>query len=663
MYASSVVQAKILASEGKAMLRKSPFVNSCFIRPQIALLICVLGSMFCLSWRQAKADSTLRPVRVFVGDKPLEASTSPLTDGNETFVPLDILGMVGAQGHLNKRGDAVEITYGHPMQEAELAVARPEGKPMLALSDLARLLPADILTVDSHDNRTPKATSFDEVYLLARVTDVRLQQGAIRFTTSFPVPYQVRMIDEDGQRVGYVDCLGAKLSSDEPNQTLPDDDPQTQNLRVGQFKPDVVRVAVNLPLSLRVRIGDGQADAEGQVIVVLWKDPKGTAKMAAIASKADTTGKSQGSGGLQMPTTPGGETTVTTTSPAGALGANAAANPTETTNGESGEGNNPASPNAPSATKFVQIQRIVFEPDNDQNATLRIFTTGPLQPSIRYTTDGGLQLDLPGAVLALTDSTQADQSFQHPLLTEVQAIALDQTPPVVRIRLRTPRYDGFVLDPRTDQVVLRLRLPRNATGVLADKLIVLDPGHGGSATGATAGGYAEKNITLAIALKLRRVLEACGARVVMTRDRDRDVDLSARPALANSIHADFFISIHNDACSHPGEASGTTTYYHMEDPSSRALANCVQQAVAAVTGLPSRGARSDSSLYQHGLAVLRESQMPAILIEVAYIDNPVDRRKLIDPNFQEKVAEAICRGLRLYIEGHPQTALLLPADR
>lgn len=641
------------------MLRKSPFAIGSFIVPKIACLICFLGSLLCLSPRQAKADSALRPVRVFVGSKPLEASTSPLSDGNETFVPLDILTMVGAQGHLNKRGDAVKIAYGHPIQEAELAVARPEGKPMLALSDLARLLPADILTVDSHANGAPNTTSFDEVCLLARVTDVRLQQGAIRFTTSFPVPYQVRMIDEDGQRVGYVDCFGAKLAPDLLNQTLPDDDPQTQNLRVGQFKPDVVRVAVNLPLSLRVRAGNGQADAEGQVIVVLWKDPKGAAKMAAMANVGGLT-TPQGSGGLQMPTTPGGERTATNSNE---TTANPMADQTETANGGPGEGNNSANPNAPAATKFVQVQRIVFEPDNDQSATLRIFTTGPVQPSICYTEDGGLQLNLPGAVLALADSTQANQSFLHPLLTEEQAFALDQTPPVVRIRLRTPRYDGFVLDPRADQVVLRLRLPRNATGVLADKLIVVDPGHGGSATGAMAGGYAEKYITLAIALKLRRVLEACGARVVLTRDRDRDVDLSARPALANAIHADFFISIHNDACSHPGEASGTTTYYHMEDPSSRALANCVQHAVAAVTGLPSRGARSDSSLYQHGLAVLRESHMPAILIEVAYIDNPVDRRKLIDPDFQERVAEAICRGLRLYIEGHSQTALLLPKDR
>ena len=132
-----------------------------------------------------------------------------------------------------------------------------------------------------------------------------------------------------------------------------------------------------------------------------------------------------------------------------------------------------------------------------------------------------------------------------------------------------------------------------------------------------------------------------------------DVDLYARPRLANDIRADLFISIHNDSNGRVDSASGTSTYYHMSDSSSRALATCVQQAVSTITGLPSRGALSDGILYQSGLAVLRVSTMPAVLCEVAYINNSRDRRKLLDVDFQQKVALALCRGIRSYVEGSP----------
>jgi N-acetylmuramoyl-L-alanine amidase len=190
----------------------------------------------------------------------------------------------------------------------------------------------------------------------------------------------------------------------------------------------------------------------------------------------------------------------------------------------------------------------------------------------------------------------------------------------------------------------------------------VDAGHGGSSSGATFGGVQEKNITLAISLKLRACLEACGAKVVMTRDRDVTVPLYDRPNLANAINADLFVSVHNDDTERTNSASGTSTYYHKGDASSHALAVCVQQAVMAVSGLPSRGALSDGILYSSGLAVLRCSSMPAVLVEVAYINNQRDRRKLVDDDFQQHVAQAICDGLRHYVEGSPETVRHTPSS-
>jgi N-acetylmuramoyl-L-alanine amidase len=231
---------------------------------------------------------------------------------------------------------------------------------------------------------------------------------------------------------------------------------------------------------------------------------------------------------------------------------------------------------------------------------------------------------------------------------------------MTRLTLDTTRIVGFTLNSDDNHLTLELRVPRNATGALADKVIVVDAGHGGAATGAPGVGFGgtvyEKDITLAIALKLRTALESCGAKVVMTRDHDVDVPLYDRPKLANEIHADLFISIHNDSNRTPNSASGSTTYYHASEPSSRALAMCVQDAVRAVTGLPSRGALSDEVLYTNGLAVLRASTMPAVLCEVAYINHAGDRKRLLDADFQLHVAEAICDGLRCYIEGNPSTA-------
>jgi len=73
--------------------------------------------------------------------------------------------------------------------------------------------------------------------------------------------------------------------------------------------------------------------------------------------------------------------------------------------------------------------------------------------------------------------------------------------------------------------------------------------------------------------------------------------------------------------------------------------------IVKASRLPSRGVRSDSMLYQTGLAVLRTSQMPAVPIEVGYLNHSFDRAKLVNPDFQKRVAEAIVRGLKAHVEG------------
>jgi N-acetylmuramoyl-L-alanine amidase len=184
---------------------------------------------------------------------------------------------------------------------------------------------------------------------------------------------------------------------------------------------------------------------------------------------------------------------------------------------------------------------------------------------------------------------------------------------------------------------------------------VIDPGHGGNQAGARfrEGNRIvyEKDITLAIGLKVAERLAKLGASVIMTRAEDTSIGLYERTAMANQAGAHFFISIHCDSNPRPNSASGTTIYYHRDDADSRALGQAILNEIVKVSGLPSKGVRSDTMLYQSGLAVLRTSQMPAVLIEVGYLNHYRDRQKLLDPQFQDAVAAAIVRGLKAYVEG------------
>jgi N-acetylmuramoyl-L-alanine amidase len=178
---------------------------------------------------------------------------------------------------------------------------------------------------------------------------------------------------------------------------------------------------------------------------------------------------------------------------------------------------------------------------------------------------------------------------------------------------------------------------------LQNKIIVVDPGHGGSDPGAEAGNVQEKNLNLDIALKLRDLLEQGGAKVLMTRDKDIFVNLYTRAGIANEVKADLFISIHNNAGS--SGTSGTETLYYPE-PEKKALALCIQKALVKSIGLPDRGI-----VERPGLVVTRETRMPSALAEVAFMTNQGDLSLLLTDEFRQKAAEGIASGIINYLTG------------
>jgi N-acetylmuramoyl-L-alanine amidase len=224
------------------------------------------------------------------------------------------------------------------------------------------------------------------------------------------------------------------------------------------------------------------------------------------------------------------------------------------------------------------------------------------------------------------------------------------------------------------------------------RTVVIDPGHGGAEVGAQgASGTLEKDVTLAIARKLRAALvNTLGLQVFLTRDRDDDVSLDERTAIANNYKADLFVSIHANA-SRARAANGSEVYflsYQASDEESRRvaqsegaapipaaagqgadlalilwdmaqaehleesslLATRMQEEIAAVTGSQGRGVK------QAPFRVLVGASMPAILVEVAFISNPEEEKLLASDAFQAKVAGALAHGIARFDQEHARRA-------
>ncbi|MDD3653666.1 MAG: N-acetylmuramoyl-L-alanine amidase [Desulfotomaculaceae bacterium] len=183
------------------------------------------------------------------------------------------------------------------------------------------------------------------------------------------------------------------------------------------------------------------------------------------------------------------------------------------------------------------------------------------------------------------------------------------------------------------------------------KIIAIDAGHGGSETGAMGkGGTREKEVNLDIAKRVARLLEAKGAKVVMTRSSDSYVGLYERTDKANNANADVFISIHMNA-NENRSYGGTSTYIYSGYGSARENAR-IQESSRLAHYVQAELLRSlnlrDAGVREANFAVLRTSDMPAILAEVAFISNAAEEKLMGTDSFRNKAAEAIVRGIGIY---------------
>lgn len=174
--------------------------------------------------------------------------------------------------------------------------------------------------------------------------------------------------------------------------------------------------------------------------------------------------------------------------------------------------------------------------------------------------------------------------------------------------------------------------------------IRVDPGHGGKDPGAVGpNGLKEKDITLSVANKLYNNLKP-NHDVTMTRYGDYYISLRDRCKLANDGKDELFISIHCNSAK-VDTANGIETFHHPTSREGIKLARCIQDELIYATGLRNRGVKYAN------FQVLRDTKMPAVLIELGFINNPKEERMLGDKKYQLQCAVAIAEGIARYAEG------------
>ncbi len=191
-------------------------------------------------------------------------------------------------------------------------------------------------------------------------------------------------------------------------------------------------------------------------------------------------------------------------------------------------------------------------------------------------------------------------------------------------------------------------LPKGTSDPYAPQpLVVIDAGHGGSDEGAKVQTVMEKRITLTTALLTKKHLEKLGYRVILTRSRDIFVSLQKRVAIANKSKAVAFVSIHFNS-SPNRSAKGIEIYYydakdHNRTRASKKLANTILHEIVDQTEASSRGVRRGNFF------VVRETAMPAILVEGGFMTNYDERFHLKDRKYLDKIAQGISLGIQKHL--------------
>ncbi|HSI12984.1 MAG TPA: N-acetylmuramoyl-L-alanine amidase, partial [Chthoniobacter sp.] len=295
---------------------------------------------------------------------------------------------------------------------------------------------------------------------------------------------------------------------------------------------------------------------------------------------------------------------------------------------------------APTVTPILQV---ILDKESERGLSLSIPLAQKLNGSAqaRKPEPEILEITLPGIAMVLPEGFKLESENVKDVTRTYDGIGT-----VLRFQFTRPMAAQMWMEGNTVKISA---LKPSVTGTLMGKVIVVDPGHGGADGGAKGGTLKEKDLNLIMGKLIAERLTEEGATVIMTRKTDVFIPLNTRAKIANDSDADLFISSHINSTGGSGSQSGTITFHHLGQQISRLLAECIHREVSVVNGLPDIGVWSDGKIYNSGFAVLRNTKMPGVLLELGFINHPTDRARLATKDFQEKVAVAVVKGIKVFL--------------
>lgn len=301
----------------------------------------------------------------------------------------------------------------------------------------------------------------------------------------------------------------------------------------------------------------------------------------------------------------------------------------------------PPAGGSPAAAGIVKVMGVAFEGDGAGGRVV-VDATGPLVYRIReFVFPDRLAVDIENAVFI---PVKQDVDVEHPSIIAVRAAQFTARPPVTRIVVTLKRKMNYLVSQSASGLVVDV----NNQMAARRHIVAIDPGHGGRDPGAIGpSGLRESDVVLDISRRVRDLLARDGLRVVMVREEDIFMELPDRPRMAREAGASIYVSIHANAHGR-ATVNGSETYYLT--PQSLVLAQMIQDELGIVLGLPSRGIKTGNFL------VLRDSGIPSVLVETAFISNADDEIRLKDGAFRQALAGAIHRGIMRFLAIYPAPA-------
>lgn len=308
------------------------------------------------------------------------------------------------------------------------------------------------------------------------------------------------------------------------------------------------------------------------------------------------------------------------------------------------------------AEQLIPVKQIRLSSQENQSV-VQIAAGRKIDYTAQESGPNRLVIDLPQSSLQLASQMEANQNATLGPIRKITSRQL--APDMVRVEAELVPGTQYQVSQQDDYIVLGARL---AQGNLKGKTIVIDPGHGsvqpGGWTDPGAVGKVlklyERDVNLAVALKLQKLLTQQGAKVVMTHSTGRTyLSLAGRADVANNLGADIFVSIHSNS-NNNAAISGTTVYYyaptwHSELASQRWLRQ--RLALSIQNELVKAGGRNNLGILEDSFAVIRETKVPSVLVEMAYLSNPEEERLLSTDQFRSKIAQGIFKGIESYFKG------------